>query len=106
MQAVQRDEREKRIDGGKRIGGRSPYFCRKAEKAAPPRGAIAPYGAAFMLFGTLPVFNTTSPGEGSGLNCAGAHHGSLTPPRISRSCVQDYHCGLTGSWRGSLPMLP
>ena len=42
------------------------------------------------------------PRRGGNLNCAGAHHGTLTPPRISRSCVQEYHCGLTGSWRGQL----
>ena len=40
------------------------------------------------------------PRQGGNLNCAGAHHGTLTPPRISRSCVQEYHYGLTGSWRG------
>ncbi len=39
---------------------------------------------------------------GGNLNCAGAHHGTLTPPRNSRSCVQEYHYGLTGSWRGQL----
>lgn len=50
MQAVQRIEREKRMDGGKkRGGGRSPYFCHKAEKAAPYRGGTAPCGAAFLL---------------------------------------------------------
>ena len=42
------------------------------------------------------------PRQGGNLNCAGAHHGTLTPPRISRSCVQEYHYGLTGSWRGQL----
>ena len=37
MQAVQRIKREKRMDGGKEKeeDGRSPYFCRKAEEAAP-----------------------------------------------------------------------
>lgn len=30
------------------------------------------------------------PRQGGNLNCAGAHHGTLTPPRISRSCVQEY----------------
>lgn len=45
------------------------------------------------------------PRRGGNLNCAGAHHGTLTPPRISRSCVQEYHYGLTGSWRDSLPKL-
>ena len=45
------------------------------------------------------------PRQGGNLNCAGAHHGTLTPPRISRSCVQEYHYGLTGSWRDSLPKL-
>ena len=59
MQAVQRNEREKRMDGGKeKEDGRSPYFCRKAEKAAPYRGGTAPCGAAFMrlrfcLYSTL-----------------------------------------------------
>ena len=50
-------------------------------------------------------------------NCAGAHHGNLTPPRISPSCPhcvilrsravagQEYHCVLTGSLRNSLPGL-
>ena len=42
------------------------------------------------------------PRQGGNMNCAGAHHGSFTPPRISRSCVQEYHYGLTGSWRGQL----
>ena len=27
------------------------------------------------------------PRQGGNLNCAGAHHGNLTPPRISPSCV-------------------
>ena len=27
------------------------------------------------------------PRQGGNLNCAGAHHGTLTPPRISPSCV-------------------
>ena len=36
------------------------------------------------------------------MNCAGAHHGTLTPPGNARSCVQEYHCGLTGSWREQL----
>ena len=45
------------------------------------------------------------PRQGGNLNCAGAHHGSFTPPRISRSCVQEYHCKLTRSWRSSLPKL-
>ncbi len=40
------------------------------------------------------------PRQGGNLNRAGARHGSFTPPRISRSCVQEYHCKLTGSWRG------
>ena len=51
------------------------------------------------------VFDTTSPGKGGGWNRAGARHGSFTPPRFSRSCVQEYHCKLTGSWRSSLPKL-
>ena len=50
-------------------------------------------------------------------NCAGAHHGRLTPPRFSPSCPhcvilrsravagQEYHCVLTGSLRNSLPGL-
>ena len=42
------------------------------------------------------------PRRGDNLNCAGAHHGTLTPPGNARSCVQEYHCGLTGSWRGQL----
>ena len=42
------------------------------------------------------------PRRGGNLNCAGAHHGTLTPPRNSRSCVQEYHYRLTGSWRGQL----
>ena len=42
------------------------------------------------------------PRRGGNLNCAGAHHGTLTPPRNSRSCVQEYHYGLTGSWREQL----
>ena len=50
MQTVQRIEREKRMDGGKtKEDGRSPYFCRKAEKAAPYRGGTAPCGAALLL---------------------------------------------------------
>ena len=42
------------------------------------------------------------PRLGGNLNCAGAHHGNLTPPGNARSCVQEYHYGLTGSWRGQL----
>ena len=42
------------------------------------------------------------PRRGGNLNCAGAHHGTLTPPGNARSCVQEYHCGLTGSWREQL----
>ena len=74
MQAVQRNEREKRMDGGK-----------EKEEVDDP--------------------HTTSPGKGGGWNRAGARHGSFTPPRFSRSCVQEYHCKLTGSWRSSLPKL-
>lgn len=50
MQAVQRIEREKRMGGGKKEEADDPpYFCRKAEKAAPYRGGTAPCGAAFLL---------------------------------------------------------
>lgn len=46
--------------------------------------------SGLLALALLPVFDTTSPGKGGGWNRAGARHGSFTPPRFSRSCVQEY----------------
>ena len=54
-------------------------------------------GTFFLNFALLPVFDTTFPGKGGGWNRAGARHRGFIPPRVSRSCVQEYHCKLTGS---------
>ena len=60
MQAVQRNEREKRMDGGKeKEEADDPHTsAAKQKKAAPYRGGTAPCGAAFMrlrfcLYSTL-----------------------------------------------------
>ena len=98
MQAVQRIKREKRMDGGKeKEEGDDPHTSAAKQKR--------PLRSGLLALALLPVFDTTSPGKGGGWNRAGARHGSFTPPRFSRSCVQEYHCKLTGSWRSSLPKL-
>ena len=97
MQAVQRIEREKRMDGGKKEEADDPHTSAAKRNCSLRSGLLA--------LALLPVFDTTSPGKGGGWNRAGARHGSFTPPRFSRSCVQEYHCKLTRSWRSSLPKL-
>ena len=79
-----------------------PHTSAAKQKGRSVRCGNAPYRAAFVLLRLLPVFDATSPDKGGNLNCAGAHHGNLTPPRNARSCVQEYHFGLTGSWRAQL----
>ena len=103
MQAVQRIEREKRMDGGKKKEEVDDPHTSAAKRKRPLRNG------AELLPAERPSCSCVSacirhyfPRRGGNLNCAGAHHGSFTPPRISRSCVQEYHCGLTGSWRGQL----
>lgn len=88
------------------VGGRSPYFCRKQDWSPRRREQRLPPPRRFFLFCVFACIRHYFPRHtGGGSNCAGAHHGSFTPPRISRSCVQEYHCELTVSWRGSLPKL-
>ena len=79
LQAVQIKERS----------GRSPYFCRKAEKAAPYRGGTAPCGAAFLLLRCC-LYSTLLPQARAAAGTALARVTGGTPPRISRSCVQEY----------------
>ena len=106
MQAVQRIKREKRMDGGKEKEEVDDPHTSAAKQKRPLR-----IGAELLL-AERPSCSCVAacirhyfPRRGGNLNCAGAHHGSFTPPRISRSCVQEYHCKLTGSWRSSLPKL-
>ena len=106
MQAVQRIKREKRMDGGKEKEEVDDPHTSAAKQKRPLR-----IGAELLL-AERPSCSCVAacirhyfPRQGGNLNCAGAHHGTLTPPRISRSCVQEYHCKLTGSWRSSLPKL-
>lgn len=82
----------------KEVGERSSYFCRKAERPlCAVRERSLQSGLRAVAF--LACIRHYCPRLGGNLNCAGAHHGNLTPPRNARSCVQEYHCGLTGSWR-------
>ena len=106
MQAVQRIKREKRMDGGKEKEEVDDPHTSAAKQKRPLR-----IGAELLL-AERPSCSCVAacirhyfPRQGGNLNCAGAHHGSFTPPRFSRSCVQEYHCKLTGSWRSSLPKL-
>ena len=106
MQAVQRIKREKRMDGGKEKEEVDDPHTSAAKQKRPLRNG------AELLLAERPSCSCVAacirhyfPRQGGNLNCAGAHHGTLTPPRISRSCVQEYHCKLTGSWRSSLPKL-
>ena len=50
----------------------------------------APLGEALCCSYTsfLALLDTTSRAMGGNLPCAGAHHGNLTPPRISPSCIR------------------
>ena len=106
MQAVQRIEREKRMDGEKEKEEVDDPHTSAAKQKRPLRiGGNCSLRSGLLALALLPVFDTTSPGKGGGWNRAGARHGSFTPPRFSRSCVQEYHCKLTGSWRSSLPKL-
>ena len=106
MQAVQRIKREKRMDGGKEKEEADDPHTSAAKRKRPLRNG------AELLPAERPSCSCVAacirhyfPRQGGNLNCAGAHHGTLTPPRISRSCVQEYHCKLTRSWRSSLPKL-
>lgn len=105
MQDVQRIEREKRMDGGKKRRRTIPILLPQSRKGRSVSGRNCSLRSGLLALALLPVFDTTSPGKGGGWNRAGARHGSFTPPRFSRSCVQEYHCKLTGSWRSSLPKL-
>ena len=106
MQAVQRIKREKRMDGGKeKEEWTIPILLPQSRKGRSVSGRKCSLRSGLLALALLPVFDTTSPGKGGGWNRAGARHGSFTPPRFSRSCVQEYHCKLTGSWRSSLPKL-
>ena len=106
MQAVQRIKREKRMDGGKEKEEVDDPHTSAAKQKRPLR-----IGAELLL-AERPSCSCVAacvrhyfPRQGGNLNCAGARHGSFTPPTFSRSCVQEYHCKLTGSWRSSLPKL-
>ena len=107
MQAVQRIKREKRMDGGKEKEEVDDPHTSAAKQKRPLR-----IGAELLLAErpscscvAACVRHYFPPGKGGGWNRAGARHGSFTPPRFSRSCVHEYHCKLTGSWRSSLPKL-
>ena len=82
-----------------------PILLPQSRKGRSVTGRNCSLRSGLLALALLPVFDTTSPGKGGGWNRAGARHGSFTPPRFSRSCVQEYHCKLTGSWRSSLPKL-
>ena len=82
-----------------------PILLPQSRKGRSVSGRNCSLRSGLLALALLPVFDTTSPGKGGGWNRAGARHGGFTPPRISRSCVQEYHCKLTGSWRSSLPRL-
>ena len=44
---------------------------------------------SYLLTSESALFDTTTRAVGGNLNCAGAHHGNLTPPRISPSCFTE-----------------
>ena len=102
MQAVQRIEREKRMDGGKKEEADDPHTSAAKQKRPLRIGAELLLAERPSCSCVAACIRHYFPRQGGNLNCAGAHHGTLTPPRISRSCVQEYHYGLTGSWRGQL----
>ena len=88
MQAVQRIKREKRMDGGKEKEEVDDPHTSAAKQKRPLR-----IGAELLL-AERPSCSCVAacirhyfPRRGGNLNCAGAHHGTLTPPRISPSCV-------------------
>ena len=105
MQAVQRIEREKRMDGGKKEEADDPHTSAAKQKRPLRIGAELLLAERPSCSCVAACIRHYFPRRGGNLNCAGAHHGSFTPPRISRSCVQEYHCKLTRSWRSSLPKL-
>ena len=102
MQAVQRIEREKRMDGGKKEEADDPHTSAAKQKRPLRIGAELLPAERPSCSCVAACIRHYFPRQGGNLNCAGTHHGTLTPPRISRSCVQEYHYGLTGSWREQL----
>lgn len=98
-------ERREWMAGKRKRRWTIPILLPQSGKGRSVTGRNCSLRSGLLALAFLPVFDTTSPGKGGGWNRAGARHGSFTPPRFSRSCVQEYHCKLTGSWRSSLPKL-
>ena len=69
-----------------------PYFCYQKKNRGPlpkVRRVVvgSKSGAALCFLILLACIRHYFPRQGGNLNCAGAHHGTRTPPRISPSCV-------------------
>lgn len=73
-----------------------PILLPQSRKGRSVSGRNCSLRSGLLALALLPVFDTTSPGKGGGWNRAGARHGSFTPPRFSRSCVQEYYYGHSG----------
>ena len=106
MQAVQRIKREKRMDGGKEKEEVDDPHTSAAKQKRPLR-----IGAELLL-AERPSCSCVAacvrhyfPRQGRRLEPRWRASREFHPPRFSRSCVQEYHCKLTGSWRSSLPKL-
>ena len=74
-----------------------PILLPQSRKGRSVSGRNCSLRSGLLALALLPVFDTTSPGKGGGWNRAGARHGSFTPPRFSRSCVQEYPSLLLGN---------
>ena len=86
MQAVQRIKREKRMDGGKEKEEVDDPHTSAAKQKRPLRiGAELLPAERPSCSCVAACIRHYFPRQGGNLNCAGAHHGTLTPPRIAPS---------------------
>ena len=82
MQAKHRKGSKAWMQEKKKVGGRSPYFCRKAERVAPVRcGFVAPVGAALIALACL--YSTLLPQARAAAWTALAHITGVSPLRGS-----------------------
>ena len=105
MQAVQRIEREKRMGGGKKEEADDPHTSAAKQKRPPRNGAEVFLAERPSCSCVAACIRHYFPRQGRRLEPRWRASRGFTPPRLSRSCVQEYHCKLTGSWRSSLPKL-
>lgn len=81
--------KDRRWNEGERITNaycrQFPYLCYQSVRTQgrPLREALCCSYTSFLA-----LLDTTSRAMGGNLPCAGAHHGNLTPPRISPSCFR------------------